>query len=105
MQTLFNQTSRPVSRFLLVSALLAQLLVFLDPITPRAQAAAGTVTNGSCSSSVGETLTASIVQSGTDCILTFTSGANSWTPPTGVTAARVLIVGGGAGGDRGQCGV
>ena len=105
MRNTYRGKSPSFSRFFLVTILLAQLLVFLDPLTPKAQAAAGTITNGSCSSVVGETTTVSIVQSGTDCILTFTSGTNSWTPPTNVTAARVLIVGGGAGGDRGQCAV
>ena len=100
--SLFSARSRVIT-LALCCALLTGSLTFFG--IGSANAAAGTITNGSCSSVVGETSTASIVQSGTDCILTFTSGANSWTPPTNVTAVRVLVVGGGAGGDRGVCSV
>jgi len=67
-----------------------------------ANAAAGTITSGGCSASVGEVLTATISQVGGDCVIRFTSGSNSWTRPAGVTTVRYLVVaGGGAGGAAG----
>ena len=93
-----------IASWLVVAPLLS--LVALTTTAESANAAAGSISNGSCASTVGETTTASIVQSGNvDCIVTFTSGTNSWTVPAGVTTARILVVGGGAGGDRGVCSV
>ena len=67
-----------------------------------ANAAAGTITSGGCSAAVGEVLTATISQVGSDCVIKFTSGSNSWTVPAGVTSVRYLVVaGGGAGGAAG----
>jgi hypothetical protein len=67
-----------------------------------ANAAAGTITSGGCSAAVGEVLRATISQVGSDCVIKFTSGSNSWTVPAGVTSVRYLVVaGGGAGGAAG----
>jgi hypothetical protein len=67
-----------------------------------ANAAAGTITSGGCSAAVGEVSTATISQVGSDCVIKFTSGSNSWTVPAGVTSVRYLVVaGGGAGGAAG----
>ena len=64
-------------------------------------AAAGSVTNGLCTSTVGETTTVEVFQVGNDCVVRFTSGSNSWTPPTDVREIDLLVVaGGGAGGRR-----
>jgi hypothetical protein len=69
-------------------------------VTP-AFAAAGSVTNGLCTSTVGETTTVEVFQVGNDCVVRFTSGSNSWTPPTDVREIDLLVVaGGGAGGRR-----
>ena len=65
-------------------------------------AAAGTITSGGCSATVGEVSTATISQVGGDCVIKFLSGSNSWTLPAGVTSVRYLVVaGGGAGGAAG----
>lgn len=67
-----------------------------------ANAAAGTITNGICSATVGEVTTATISQVGNDCVIKFTSGSNSWSVPAGITTVRYLVVaGGGAGGAAG----
>lgn len=80
--------------------LIASLAPAVLPAT--ANAAAGTITSGGCSAAVGEVTTASISQVGTDCVIRFTSGSNSWTVPSGVTSVRYLVVaGGGAGGAAG----
>ena len=63
-----------------------------------ANAAAGTITSGGCSAAVGEVLRATISQVGSDCVIKFTSGSNSWTVPAGVTSVRYLVVAGGGGG-------
>ncbi|MEY4164800.1 MAG: hypothetical protein RL419_642, partial [Actinomycetota bacterium] len=65
---------------------------------PRVQAA--TVTNGSCSSTVGSStnVTMSVLGDGT-CVLQFkNTGTTSWTVPSGITEAEVFIVGGGGAG-------
>jgi len=81
-------------------AVVASLSPVIMPAT--ANAAAGTITSGACSAAVGEVLTATISQVGSDCVIRFTSGSNSWTLPAGVTSVRYLVVaGGGAGGAAG----
>ena len=87
------------------SAFLAlALVVSTSSVTgvSSANAAAGTITSGGCSAAVGEVSTATISQVGSDCVMKFTSGSNSWTVPAGVTSVRYLVVaGGGAGGAAG----
>ncbi len=87
-----------LSLALIISIVPAVITFTAEP----ARAAAGTLTSGSCTANVGETLTATIAQvGGTDCVITFTSGSNSFTPPTGVREISLLVVaGGGSGGAR-----
>jgi uncharacterized repeat protein (TIGR02059 family) len=91
--------------FFVVTALTIQMLVFIEPMVPVANAAAGTETSGLCSSAVGEMDRATIAQVGNDCVLTFfatsqttSSNSNSWTVPSGVREASMLVVAGGGGG-------
>ena len=53
--------------------LFALLLGLVSPIVapPAAYAGAGTVTNGSCASAVGEVTNVTIAQVGNDCVLSF----------------------------------
>jgi uncharacterized repeat protein (TIGR02543 family) len=68
---------------------------------PQASAASGAVTSGACSSTVGETSTVTVAVVGNDCVITFTSGINSWTVPANVAEIDLLVIGGGgAGGTR-----
>jgi hypothetical protein len=56
---------------------------------------------GLCTQTLDVTTSATIVKSGTDCILTFapsTTTTYNWTKPTSVTSVKVLIVAGGGGG-------
>ena len=78
------------------------LLSILPTAMPAAEAA--TAGSGVCTQTVGSATGVSAVQSGNDCIVTFTSSAaaTTWTAPSYLTSARVLIVGGGASGDRGE---
>jgi uncharacterized repeat protein (TIGR02543 family) len=82
----------------LVVTLVSPLVGFL----PKAQAATVTASgSGSsfCDQIVGNASGITAVRSGTDCIITFTNvGTTTWTVPTGVTRADVLVVGGGGGG-------
>ena len=73
-------------------------MIALTTTAESANAAAGTITSGSCSAVVGETTTASITQVGNDCVLSFNSGSNTWTIASGVTRIDLLAVGGGGGG-------
>ena len=43
-------------------------------------------------------LSASAVASGSDCIITFSSGSGTWTVPNGITSIAIVVVGGGGGG-------
>lgn len=84
---------------LLALTLTISVLSAINP--PVANAAAGAVTSGSCTTNVGEASTATIAQVNNDCVLTFTSGSNSWTVPANVAEADLLVIGGGgAGGTR-----
>lgn len=80
------------------------MLGVISPIAapPVAQAAAGTVTNGSCSSAVGEVANVIITQVGNDCVISFrNAGTTTWTVPASVREVDLLVVaGGGAGGAR-----
>jgi len=51
-----------------------------------------------CAASVGNSGGVQISREGDNCVLKFTNpGVNTWTVPTGVTSADVLVVGGGGG--------
>lgn len=103
-----RSAARTAFNFFVVTALTLQMLVFLDPMVPVANAAAGTETSGLCSSAVGEMDRASISQVGNDCVIRFfatintnPSNPNSWTVPSNVREVSMLVVGGGgAGGVR-----
>lgn len=84
----------------MVVPLLSALPVFLPEV-----AQAATVGSGLCQQTVGATTGVSVVQSGNDCIITFTSSAASttWTAPNYLVTLRYLVVGAGASGDRGIC--
>lgn len=59
------------------------------------------LTNSDCvQTTSGLTLTA--VASGSDCLITFTSGTGSWNVPAGALFIRMLLVGGGGGGGAGS---
>ena len=100
--------AKSVFHLFIVFALTLQMLVFFDPMIPKAQAASGTEISGSCSSVVGEMDRASIAQVGNDCVIRFfatintnPSNLNSWTVPSNVREVSMLVVGGGgAGGVR-----
>lgn len=80
------------------------LLSMLPVGMPAAQAA--TTGTSPCVQTVGSTtgVTSALSSDSKDCIVTFTSSAaaTTWTAPSYLTSARVLIVGGGASGDRGE---
>lgn len=68
----------------------------VDPVRAASLAAPG------CTATVGNASTATLARSGAKCVLTFSSGVNSWTVPASTTSVRVLVVGGGgAGGQNG----
>jgi len=90
--------SKKLASFLSI-LLVASLLSIIN--TAPTFAASGAIASGSCTTTVGETATASISQVGNDCVVTFNSGSNSWTAPTDVREINLLVVaGGGAGGRR-----
>lgn len=62
------------------------------------RASAAIVGSGSCESTVSSSAGVSVVTSGNDCVITFTSGSVTWTIPAGVSTVDVLLVGGGGGG-------
>ena len=59
------------------------------------------VTSSTCGSYLGSTTNTQIVVSNGTCIVTFTSGTNSFTPPVGNNSISLLVVGGGGGGGGG----
>ena len=87
------------------------VLTLITPILQTIEARAADAGSGNCLQNVNSATGVSVVESGTDCIVTFNVSSqastvtNAWTAPAGVTSARVLVVGGGASGDRGQCAV
>jgi hypothetical protein len=65
---------------------------------------------GNCLQNVDNATGVTVQEIGTECIVTFnvssqaTTITNTWRAPAGVTSVRILVVGGGASGDRGECG-
>lgn len=92
---------RGLHHFLVLVLAVSTLSAISVVSTPRANA---DLIDSNCTPTVtgftvGTTVTA--VASGNDCIITFKSGTGTWTKPTGITSAKILIVGGGgAGGTR-----
>ena len=69
--------------------------LFISQVT---RAAGGTVGSGDCQASVSQTSTVTATSVNGTCIYTFTSGVNSFSPPTGAKKINFLVVGGGGGG-------
>jgi hypothetical protein len=95
-------------RSVLPIILTLSLLIQFFQIVEASAVPAGT---GNCVQNVDTATGVTVQEIGTECIVTFnvssqaTTVTNGWTAPTGVTSVRVLVVGGGGSGDRGQCGV
>lgn len=87
-------------------ALLGAVLLSIFPVitgsTPGANAANLSTTQAAtaCASAVTDSSTAKLDVriDGNYCVLSFLSGTNTWTPPTGVTQIEYLAIGGGGGG-------
>ena len=93
-------------RKVLVVSLVVPLLSILPVAQQPAFAAAIAATDGSCVQDVGSTSGVTVTRIGNDCIVQFTSTTSTtWKAPTGISNVRYLVVGGGASGDRGVCGV
>jgi hypothetical protein len=89
---------------LLLAGLFTSAPIVAPQILPRA--AAASIGSGACVQDVGSTAGITVTQSGNDCIVVFTSRtATTWKAPAGISSVRYLVVGGGASGDRGTCGV
>ena len=104
-----SRLSLRIARFSTVIFALAGCLVVMAPHAQRASALVAT--NGDCSvtyndGSGGDANSGVVVTDiGTDCVVQFTRAGGTrttWTKPLGVTAVRVLVVGGG--GDSGLSG-
>jgi hypothetical protein len=92
-------------RRILVVALVAPLITSISTVAPQ-QAFAAAIGSGICVQDVGNIAGVSVTQSGNDCIVIFTNTTSTtWKAPTGVSTVRYLVVGAGASGDRGVCGV
>jgi uncharacterized repeat protein (TIGR02543 family) len=93
-------------RRILVVALVAPLLTAITAVSPQpAYAATIAASDGSCVQDVGSTTGVTVTRIGNDCIIVFTSlTSTTWKAPSGITLVRYLVVGGGASGDRGNCG-
>jgi hypothetical protein len=100
--------SAQISRLRKLGNELLTLLLFISLLSvislPNANAAAGTITSGNCSVTVGETTTAVIADSGQYCYVAFKSGTNSFSAPNSVSAVDLLVIGGGGGGGGGAFG-
>ena len=66
---------------------------------------ANAIGTGNCVSTASGTLVATATQSGSNCIVIFTSGTGTWTLPIGTYSVTYLVVGGGGASSRGQCSV
>ena len=75
-------------------------LALLTPIST-----ANAIGSGNCTSTTSGTLVASVSQSGSTCLVTFTSGTGTWTLPAGTYSVTYLVVGGGGSSSRGVCSV
>ena len=82
----------------IVLVLLASALTLFSPIS-SAQA----VGSGNCVSTTTGTLVATVTESGSNCIVSFTSGTGTWTLPAGTYSTSYLVVGGGGSSSRGYC--
>jgi hypothetical protein len=73
---------------------------FLLSISPSAFAATVTAADSTCNQTVGNATGVTAARlAGGDCLVTFTTASTTtWTVPSGITSAQVLVVGGGGGG-------
>ncbi len=83
-----------------ISTLLLTFSVSFVAITP---AKAATLGSGVCTSTISGSLVGSSTQSGSYCIVIFTSGTGTWTAPYADVSVQYLVVGGGGSGSRGYC--
>ena len=90
----------------LVVALIAPLFTAITAVSPQpTYAATIAASDGSCVQDVGNTTGVTVTRIANDCIIVFTSlTSTTWKAPSGITLVRYLVVGGGASGDRGNCG-
>jgi len=89
------------------SALIASLLVFSSYLFQSASidiAHAATVGSSPCIATVANNSTALTTSSGGFCYVIFTRGSNSWTAPSGISTADLLLIGGGGAGGSGAWG-
>lgn len=71
----------------------------LSPVGPGVSPAqAATVGSDGCAQTLTSNVGVGVTRVGADCVVSFTSGTNTWTVPEGVTEIRYLVVGGGGGG-------
>lgn len=83
---------------------LALVALLLSQFSPFATPPASAIGSGNCVSTVtGATATAT--QSGSTCIVIFTSGSGFWTLPQSTLNVTYLVVGGGGAASRGTCSV
>lgn len=76
------------------------LSLVVVPIVGVTSVSAATVTAPGCSATVSNAITSVLTRVDERCVLTFTSGSNAWTVPSGTNTVRVLVVGGGGGGGQ-----
>ena len=88
---------RRAALFVTLFALLLSTFTFVN----QSPARAATVGSGACAQSVSSATGVSVTQIGNDCVVTFTSGSNTWTAPSLVNNVRLLAVGGGGAGGGG----
>jgi uncharacterized repeat protein (TIGR02543 family) len=100
--TFMRRLKRGLHHFLALVLAVSTLSAISVVSLPEANAT--TTGTSPCVEDVDSASNVSASQNGNDCIITFTAGTNTWKPPSGITSVRVLLVGGGGGGDRGQCG-
>jgi uncharacterized repeat protein (TIGR02543 family) len=101
-----RRLARHMARLLSVTLLVSSLVAVTDLLVgvPRAQAVS--VGTAPCvqevSSNSGVVVDRITSGSNTICVVRFTTvGSRTWTPPTGVTTLRVLVIAGGGGGGSG----
>ena len=90
-----NRMVRSIIAMFLVSVGIT-IVPIRDQFVETANAA--TLGTGSCISTVTSTSNVTASTAGSDCVLSFTAGSNSWTPPAAVSNIWVLVVAGGGGG-------
>jgi uncharacterized repeat protein (TIGR02543 family) len=95
--TFMRRTKRSLHHFLALVLIVSTLSAVSIVKAPEASAS---LTNENCAPVIASFPTNSVtaVASGSDCIITFTSGTGTWTTPLGVSTISIVVVGGGGGG-------